>query len=154
MKFFFYLFSLSFILTNCGNNSKDKIGNCCDNTYTNVDSAIHCFNRTGNDPDNRLLLIAFVDKDLEASQKLGWGIIKDPDIVKIAKRNYALVIVDVNEYQILDKECSYNISEIFKKQKSKTLFIIANQALCVFGKWTLDDDKESIIERLMVGDGP
>jgi len=158
MKNVLYFFSLSFILTNCVYDSNDKVGACCDKTYTNVDSAINCLNLTvdgnGTSADERLLLIAFVNKDVEANQKLGWNIIKDTDIVKTAKRNYALVILNANQYKILNEECSYNIAETLKKHQDKTLFVIANQALCRFGDWTLDDNKESIIERLQVGDGP
>ncbi|MBL7896330.1 MAG: hypothetical protein JNK50_13620 [Bacteroidia bacterium] len=158
MKKIFYLFSLSFNLTNCGNNSHDKVGTCCDKTYSNVDSAINCLSRTvdgnGTTADERLILIAFVDKDLGANQKLGWDIIKDPDIVKTAKRNYALVILDADQYKILNDDCSNNIAETIEKTHDKTIFVIANQALCVFGDWTLNDDKESIIDRLQVGNGP
>ncbi len=158
MKNIFYLFSLSFILTSCGSNSNHKVGTCCDKTYTNVDSALNCLSRTvdgnGTTADERLILIAFVHKDLEANQKLGWDIIKDPDIVKTAKRNYALVILDANQYKIVNADCSDNIAETLKKTHNKTIFVIANQALCVFGDWTLNDDKESIIDRLEVGTGP
>lgn len=158
MKKTLYFLSLFFILTNCGLNSNDKVGTCCDKPYTNVDSAINCFSRTvdGNrtTTDERLILIAFVHKDLEANQKLGWDIIKDPDIVKTAKRNYSLVILDANQYKILNEDCSYNIAETIEKNQDKIFFVITNQALCVFGDWTLDDDKESIIERLGVGSGP
>lgn len=158
MKKIFYLFSLSFILTKCGNNSNDKVGTCYDKTYTNVDSAINCLSRNvdgnGTTADERLILIAFVEKDLEANQKLGWDIIKDPDIVKTAKRNYTLVILDANQYKILNDDCSNNIAETIEKTHDKTIFVIANQALCVFGDWTLNDDKKGIIERLQVGNGP
>ncbi len=153
-----YLFSLSFILTNCVNISNDKVGTCCDKIYTNIDSAINCLSRTkdgnGTTTDERFLLIAFVEKDLEVNQKLGWDIIKDPDIVKTVKKNYALVILDANQYKILNDDCSYNIAEIIEKTHDRTIFVIINQALCVFGDWTLNDDKESIIERLQVGNGP
>ena len=158
MKNIFHLLSLSLILTSCGLNSNDKIGICCDKTYTNVDSAINCLGRTvdynGITSDSRLLLIAFVDKDLEANQMLGWNIIKDPDITKTAKRNYALVILDFNQNKILNNRCTSYTVESFKKYKGKTFFVIANQALCVFGDWTLDDKKENIIERLQIGSGP
>jgi len=106
----------------------------------------------GTTADERLLLIAFVHKEVEANQKLGWDIIKDPEIVKTAKRNYALVILDVKQHKILNDECTSYTIEDFKK--NKTVFVIANQALCSFGYFTLDDEKESIIERLQVGNGP
>lgn len=158
MKKIFYLFSLYFILTNCGEKSNDKVGTCCDKTYTKVDSAINCLNRTvdgnGTTADERLILIALVYKDLEENQKLGWDIIGDPDIVKTAKRNYALVILDANQYKILNDDCSFDITETIEKTNDSTIFVIANQALCMFGDWTLNDDKESIIERLQVGNGP
>lgn len=159
MKRIFYFFSLSFILISCGLlPTSNKVCTCCDTTYTNIDSAIDCLSRTvdgkGTTADNRLLLIAFVDKDVEANQKLGWDIIKYPDVIKTAKRKYALVILDVSQHKTLYNKCdSYN-AENFKKYEGKTFFVITNQALCIFGDWTFSDDRETIIERLNVGNGP
>jgi hypothetical protein len=62
--------------------------------------------------------------------------------------------LDASQYKILNDDCSYNIAETLEKAQDNTIFVIANQALCVFGDWTLKDDKESIIERLQVGNGP
>ncbi|MBL7911306.1 MAG: hypothetical protein JNJ41_09660 [Bacteroidia bacterium] len=100
------------------------------------------------------MLIAFVDKDLEANQKLGWNIIKDEEIINTAKRNYALVITDINKYKIPNNDCSSYMTECFKNNSGKTFFVIANQAQCWCRDWTLEDKKESIIENLEVGNGP
>gem|GEM_PF-3970408 len=150
--------TLFFILTSCNQADKTKVGTCCEQTYTNVDDAIKCLSQTndgnGTSADERLLLIAFVDKDLEANQKLGWDIIKDPDIIKEAKRKYALVIVDSDHYKIPDTDCSSYINESIKNNSGKTFFVIANQVQCWFGDWTLSDNKESIIQELGIGNGP
>ena len=88
------------------------------------------------------MLIAFVKKDVEANQKLGWGIINDPDIVIKAKRYYALVILDANQYGILNEECSYNIPDILQEHLDKTVFIITNQG--INGRWLPGEDLISI----------
>ncbi len=160
MKTTFYISILLLALTNCGVKTSDKntFCACCDKTYTNVDDALKCLNTTvdgnGTTADERLILIAYANKDLETNQKLGWGIIKDQDIVKTAKRNYALVILDADQYKILNDSCTNDKHEDLKKYKGKTFFIIANRALCVFGHWTLDDKKDDIIYRLEIGNGP
>jgi len=126
MKNTFFLLTLSFVLTNCSTTDKNKVGTCCDKTYTNVDNAIKCLSNTndgnGTTADERLLLIAFVHKDIEANQKLGWDIIKDKDIIRIAKRNYALVITDVDQYKIPGNDCALHITESIKNNSGKNIF--------------------------------
>jgi hypothetical protein len=158
IKTTFYTLIIFLVLTNCNSVDKNAIGICCDKTYTNVDDALKCLSQTndgnGTTTDERLLLIAFVDKDVEANQKLGWDIIKDQDIIKEAKRKYALVIVDVNQYKIPDNDCAFYMVESIRKNSGKTFFVIANQLQCWFGDWTLADNKESVIQDLGVGNGP
>lgn len=158
MKKILYITSFLFILINFGCNTQEKLCNCCDKSFTDINSAITCFEKTKSEnetsSDSRLLLIAFVDKDIKANQKLGWQIIKDPEIIEEAKKNYALVIIDSKEYKTLNHQCHSLNFEHQNKDKGKPYFVIANQALCIFGIWTLSDDKELIIDRLGIGDGP
>jgi len=153
-----YILTIFLGLTNCNSADEYKVGTCCDKTYTNVDDAIKCLSQTNDGnrttADERLLLIAFVDKNLKANRKLGWKIIKDPEIIMEAKRKYALVIVDRIQYKIPDSECSSPIAERIEKNSGKTFFIIANRGQCWFGDWTLEDDKDWIIQKLGVGIGP
>lgn len=145
-------------MTNCGLNSENKVGTCCNKAYTNVNSATGCLNKTvdgnGTTADERLLLMAFVYKDVEANQKLGWGMIKDADIVNTAKRNYALVILDANQYKEHFDSCTTHKNVDLKKYEGKTFFVIANQALYIINDWTSDDPKEDIIYKLGIGSGP
>ena len=145
-------------MTNCNSADEYKVGTCCDKTYTNVDDAIKCLSQTndgkGTTIDERLLLIAFVYKYIEANRKLGWDIIKDPEIIREAKRKYALVIVDRNQYKIPDNDCRSPIAERIEKNSGKTFFIIANPEQCWFGDWSLEDDKDWIIQQLANGIGP
>lgn len=154
----FYLLVVFFILTNCNTPYKTKVGTCCNNTYTKIDDAIKCLSLTtdgnGTTSDERLLLIAFVCKDINANQKLGWNIIKDPDIITEAKEKYTLIILDVNQYKIPNNDCSSYMAESLKKNNGKTFFVIANQGQCWLGDWTLDENKDNIIANLGVGSGP
>ena len=158
MKKTLYILTLLFGLTNCNINDKTIVRTCCDKTYINVDDAINCLSQTddgdGTAIDDRLLLLAFVTKDIETNQKLGWDIIKDPDIIKEAKKKYALVILDANQYKIPDNDCASYMTESLKNNSGKTFFVIANQVQCWSGDFTLDRDKESIIIRLGEGNGP
>jgi hypothetical protein len=158
MKKLFYILTLLIVLTNCKNTDENKVAACCDKTYTNADDALNCFSRTndgkGTSADERLLLIAFVNKDVEANQKLGWNLIRDPEIIKEAKRKYALVIADVNQFKIPDNDCASYMLESIRKNSGKPFFVIANQAQCWCGEWTPDDGKEGIIQRLGEGNGP
>ena len=158
MKNTLYILTIFLGLTSCNSADEYKVGTCCDKTYTNVEDATKCLSQTndgnGTTIDDRLLLIAFVDKDLEANRKLGWDIIKDPEIIREAKRKYALVIVDRNQYKIPDNDCRSPIAERIEKNSGKTFFIIANPEQCWFGDWTLEDDKDLIIQKLGIGIGP
>ena len=155
MRKTYYIFTLFLTLISCRTTDREQVGECCDKTYDNLNEAIKCFSQTSNgNLDERLLLIAFVNKDLEVNQKLGWNIIKDSEIVKVAKRNYALVITDINEYKIPTEDCGNSIQDCIKKNSGKTFFIITNKAQCMFSDWTIEDSKQSIIDKLEIGNGP
>lgn len=135
-----------------------KNGTCCEKAYMDPEDALSCFSHTNdgnhNSSDERMLLIAFVEKDLKAHQKLSWNLIKDEDIRKLAKLSYALVILDTSRYGILNDSCTSLTGAIISQQKSDIVFVLANQAKCPFSYWTLQDDKETILDRLSVGNGP
>lgn len=127
---------------------------CCEKVYTNVDSALSCIENKQDMKSkggDRFLLIAFVNKDLKAYQKLGWDILKDQDIIKTVKKDYLLVILDTAQINILNKKYSIEIPEY---DNNETLFVMSNSALYAFGSWTFKDKKESIIYWLEIGDGP
>ena len=158
MKDMFYMLIILFTLASCGmHEHKYEVCNCCQKTYTNIDSAMKCILQTRDNSttaDERLFLIAFVSKDVEANQKLGWNIIKDQDVVNIAKQNYLLITVDVNNIQIPKNQRVSELKEIIKKHKEEFFFVITNQALYPFADWTISEKKEIIVGRLRIGNGP
>lgn len=159
MKKYFHILILFFVLTSCGimTSHKKTACNCCDKSYTNIDSAMNCILQTPDTlttADDRLFLIAFVNKDVEANQKLGWNILKDPDIINTARRNYLLIILDVNQIKILKDQTTPELIEKIKGHKEPLFFVIANQALYPFADWTINEKKDFIIGRLEVGNGP
>jgi hypothetical protein len=147
------------IATGCGVASpkKPSVCKCCGNTYTSIDSAMKCVLQMPEKQttvDERLLLFAFVSSNVEANQKLGWNIIKEQEIVNVAKQNYLLITLDVNQIEFPKGKSAPELIDKIKKHKDQTFFVITNQALYPFAEWTIDEDKNVIIDRLRVGDGP
>jgi hypothetical protein len=159
MKCTYFFQILILILSSCNNTSYNNTitCDCCQQTYTNIDSARNCilkkpYSKSSSDP--RLFLIAFVRKDIESNQKIGWNIIKDKEIIDIARRNYLLITLDANKFQIPKDLNANELNKYINQNNSDLFFIIANQSLYPFSDWTLNDIKSTIIERLGVGDVP
>jgi hypothetical protein len=126
---------------------------CCNQAYTNIDSAINCISdnpKSNTTSDNRLFLIAFVNKDIRTNQNKGWTIIEDNDIIQEAKQRYLLIIIDSNE---TDRQ-SPELTNVIASHKEDLFFVITNQALYPFADWTLNENKEYIIDKLKIGNGP
>ncbi len=124
---------------------------CCENAYVNIDDAFRCIedNPRKTSYDERLFLIAFTN-----SKNLGWGIIKDPDILSVAKRNYLLVIANKNEIKS-NNITTPELKDLIEKYKGQeSFFIVANQALYPFRDWNENESKERIISELKLGNGP
>jgi hypothetical protein len=107
-----------------------------------------------NDPakstsDDRLLLIAFVTKDIKVKQEAGWNIIGDQQIIKLAKQKYLLITLDENKFQGPSE-----LLTLIRKHKNRPFFVIVNQALYPFADWAPDENKDYIISRLSNGNGP
>ncbi len=81
---------LTLCLAGCGVNSNTQsVCKCCDNAFTSIEKALDCIELTqtkDRKQDNRLLLLAFVPYELDSVQALGWKIIPDKDIIRIAKQ--------------------------------------------------------------------
>ncbi len=104
--------------------------------------------------EQRHFLFAFVSKDVKKYQELGWKIIDDKDIVSIAKERYLLIIQDINQIAFPKQlDASVLLAKI-KDRKNEPYFVIANQALYPFSDWTINENKDIIIERIEVGIGP
>lgn len=126
--------------------------NCCATTYTTIHSAQQCLSATEptkSTADERLILIAFVSKNVKVNQALGWNIIHDQEIIKAAKRKYLLVTLDMNNFR-----GSPELIEIISKFKKGPVFIIVNQSLYPFANWGAGENKDYIISRLGNGNGP
>lgn len=131
---------LYLFLTGCGTVQSDKIVNCscCETSFTSIDSAFNCISQstdTSTKVDNRLFLFAFANKDVKSKQNSGWNIIKDQDIINVAKRNYVLIIVDPKNVTS-KKQLSDELLEITESHKDNLFFVITNQELYPFADWT------------------
>jgi hypothetical protein len=150
------------ILTSCAGLTSDKQSacNCCEAAYSNIDSAMKCiakYPQHHTTADNRLLLFAFVNSDKQPIQESGWSILKNQEVIELAKRNYLLITLSLKEAETLKGRKATELSGIiaeYKKTKEKRFFIITNQALYPFGSWGSYAQKDFIIDRLRVGIGP
>jgi hypothetical protein len=159
MKLTFYILISIFFLTGCAAKTSHKSSacNCCVNSYSSLESATNCISQTldgAATTDKRLLLFAFVSKDVQSNQKIGWNIIKDQDIIDIAKEKYLLIIQDANDINFLERQMDPELISKIKAPKGQPYFLITNQSLYPFADWTSDETKDIIIDRLQVGDGP
>jgi hypothetical protein len=104
--------------------------------------------------DERLFLIAFVHKDNAAYQKSGWNILKDQDIIDVAKQKYLLIVLNVTEIMNSKVKRPPELYEMISKHNEDIFFVITNQVLYPFADWTDRENKNTIIDRLLVGNGP
>ncbi len=159
MKHIFNFFVIFFTLTSCclRTSTQTKICDCCNITYSSIDSAMNCILKnpiTQSSAVNRLFLIAFVRKDEVPYQKIGWNILKDKDIINIAKQNYLLIILNVAEIQNSHVQHPSELYEIINRHNEELFFVITNQVLYPFSDWTERENKNTIIDKLQVGNGP
>ena len=110
--------------------------------------------QTPDNRDGRLLLFAFVNKDIKENQELGWNILKDQDVINAAKQKYLLITLDPNNINIPKDQNAPELLAKIKENKSELFFIVTNQAFYPFHWWTADENKESVINDLSLGDGP
>lgn len=134
---------------------KDKptpICDCCEITYKNIPDALKCISENPRESsyDNRLLLLAFTDSNID-----DWNIINDTEIISIAKRNYLLITLPQTESDFLNKNGTPELLNIIKNYRSEDLFfVIVNQAFYPFADWNGSEKKEVIIDRIKIGNGP
>lgn len=155
MKFIIVAFVTLIAISGCMD-KKALVCNCCEAPYNDVKTAMNCIdqNPTATSYDSRMLLLAFVDKKLEKDQSSSWNIIEDQDILKVAKRDYLLVILDVNNLSQIVKDSNELLGVINSHKNESQFFVIVNQAYYPFGDWKNDAEKSMIIGRLEVGNGP
>ena len=159
MEVSLYIIILLLTLTSCSNRpmSKSKDCDCCIDTYTNFSEALNCILQTQDKKstsDQRLLLIAIVNSEVKKNQKLGWDIIKDTNIISIARQNYLLITIDQNNFQLPIGLRAPEFLEILNRHIDELFFVITNRDLYPFADWTENERKDLIIDRLKVGNGP
>jgi len=157
MRFLVFVFIVSLTLSNCGK-GKTSVCDCCEETYREIKDALYCIhenNISGTTSDNRLLLFAVVNRDIEKYQELEWNILNDEDVISTAKKNYLLIILDVNEIPQIKENNNAEFLQTIDRHKNESLFfIITNQALYPFGDWRSNEEKSIIIDRMQIGNGP
>lgn len=140
-----------FSLTSCNDFPTNVSCECCEQTFTSIDSALKC----GSNPAHyKSLLFAFVSSDIETNQKKGWTILKDPHIIEIAKRDYILIIVDSKRINLPQDKDTKEFQNIINQQGHETFFVVTNRVLYPFRDFTLKTDKDKIIGDLGLGEGP
>ena len=149
MKVFLLAVLPVFIVASCGSRQADVL--TVGKIYTNLDSAIKDNEKVDS---KRPLLIALVSKQVEQYQQLSWNILRDQEVILVAKRNYDLVIADENQIN-LPKGSAQEFADIIKKQKAIPYFVVvADAGLYPFRQFSLQTDKASIVDDLKVGIGP
>jgi hypothetical protein len=120
-------------------------------TFTDIDSALKYCKET---KEYKSLLFALVSKDIENSQKLGWTILGDNEIIKTAKKDYVLIIIDPAKIVLPKSNDTKEFEEIIKSEKESPYFVVTNHVFYPFRQFTLKTDKEKIIDDLNIGEGP
>lgn len=153
MKNPFYVFNLFILLTSCGNFTSDtKVTcSCCEQTYINIDSALRC---RADPSDYKSFLFALVNSDIKENQDKGWNILNDKDIIETAKRDYVLIIIDPEKVTIPDEYKTQEFLDILKQKRKQTYFVITNRVFYPFREFTLQTDKDRILNDLRLGEGP
>lgn len=120
-------------------------------TFNNVDSALNYCKKTR---EYKSLLFAFVTKDIEKNQNLGWAILGDKDVIATAKKDYVLIIIDPTKITIPKNSDTKEFLDILNMDKEDPYFVVTNHVFYPFRQFTLKTDKETIIDELRVGEGP
>jgi len=150
-KIFLIYWSVLFIaLTSC-NSSTNSDTSSNTKTFTNIDSALKYCTET---KEYKSLLFALVTKDIENSQKLGWNILGDNDIIKAAKKDYVLIIIDPAKIVLPKNGDTKELEDIIKSERESPFFVVTNHVFYPFRQFTLKTDEEKIIDDLNIGEGP
>lgn len=143
--------SLLLILETSCNNSTSSDTNSAGTTFSNIDSALNYCKKTS---EYKSLLFAFVTKDVESNQKLGWAVLGDNDVIATAKKDYVLIIIDPTKIALPNNSDTKEFHEILKMDKEYPYFVVTNHVFYPFRQFTLKTDKETIIDKLRIGEGP
>jgi hypothetical protein len=144
-----YILLLLFLQTSCNSTNSDTDNASA--TFTNIDSAL---NYCKHSSEYKSLLFAFVTKDIDSNQKLGWAILGDKDVIATAKNDYVLIIIDPTKIVLPNNSDTQEFHEILKMNKEYPYFVVTNHVFYPFRQFTLKTDKEKIIDELRIGEGP
>lgn len=137
--------------------TKYTICDCCKTVYNDIKSAEKCISdnpNTKRTSDNRLFLLAYVNKDVKAYQDLGWDIITDEKVRKTAQRDCLLIILEKKHINHTEEWVQEEHNDVIDKHNEELFFVLANQSLVPLTSWNNDDDKRMIIDDIEVGNGP
>lgn len=87
MKVMVLLFLATLALSSCMD-KKAMVCNCCEIPYRSVITPMNCIDRfpvNETSSDERMLLLAFIDKPIAQDPPLSWNSINDPEFIKVAK---------------------------------------------------------------------
>jgi hypothetical protein len=143
-----YISLLLILQTSCNSASSDT--DSANATFTNIDSAINYCKQSS---EYKSLLFAFVTKDINSNQKLGWAILGDKDVIATAKRDYVLIIIDPTKISLANNSDTKEF-HTFLMDKDYPYFVVTNHVFYPFRQFTLKTDKETIIDELRIGEGP
>lgn len=121
--------------------------NCCNKAYINIDSAVICAMES-----EKLLLFAFVESELEENGKKAWDILGDPEIIKMAKKDYVLLVLRPTETETYAEQCPDELFERVKQLERSPSFIITNLGGYPLNHFDLTTDKNKAISFLQNGD--
>ena len=144
-----YILLLLILHTSCNSATSDTDNASA--TFTNIDSALNYCKQSS---EYKSLLFAFVTKDLDSNQKLGWAILGDKDVIATAKKNYVLIITDPTKISLPKNSDTKEFHDILKMDKEYPYFVVTNHVFYPFRQFTLKTDKETIIDDLRIGEGP
>ena len=151
LRIFSIYWTVLFIaLASCNSSTNPDTSNSS-KTFTNIDSALKYCTEI---KEYKSLLFALVSKDIENSQKLGWTILGDNDIIKTAKKNYVLIIIDPTKIVLPANSDTKEFQDIIKSKKESPFFVVTNHVFYPFRQFTLKTDKDIIIDNLNIGEGP
>ena len=151
LRIFSIYWTVLFIaLASCNSSTNPDTSNSS-KTFTNIDSALKYCTEI---KEYKSLLFALVSKDIENRQKLGWTILGDNDIIKTAKKNYVLIIIDPTKIVLPANSDTKEFQDIIKSKKESPFFVVTNHVFYPFRQFTLKTDKDIIIDDLNIGEGP
>jgi hypothetical protein len=130
-----------------GNSSKKERNVCTDLIYKDVESALKCA-----DNSEKLLLFVFIPSHGGKNISVDWNILKDPEVIATAQRDYVLVSADPKNLN--PENATREMLNKLERRSKDTFFVVTNLALYPFCEFDYNTPKDKIIDHLEARDGP